>query len=114
MGAVLYESGLEKPIEFTSRSLTDAEKGYSQLDREAVAILFGVKKFNQFLYRRHFTLVTDNKPLHHIFNLKKGIPLMASSRLQRIALILSGYQFDIYHIKSKGYIADYFSRYPNV
>ena len=36
---------------------------------------------------------------------------MASSRLQRIALTLSGYQFDICHIKSKGNVADYFSRY---
>ncbi|XP_065356388.1 uncharacterized protein LOC135950789 [Calliphora vicina] len=47
VGAVLSqidEQGVERPIEFASRSLTDTEKRYSQLDREAVAILFGVKK----------------------------------------------------------------------
>lgn len=115
VGAVLSqigEDGLERPIEFSSRTLTDTEKRYSQLDREAVAILFGVKKFHQFLYGRRFVLVTDNKPLLHIFGPKKGIPVMASSRLQRIALMLSGYQFDVSHVKSKSNIADYFSRYP--
>lgn len=115
VGAVLSqidELGNERPVEFASRTLTDTEKRYSQLDREAVSILFGVTKFHQYLYGRHFTLVTDNKPLHYIFGPKKGIPMMASSRLQRIALTLSGYQFDVSHVKSKCNIADYFSRYP--
>ncbi|XP_036340257.1 uncharacterized protein K02A2.6-like [Rhagoletis pomonella] len=115
VGAVLSQisdQGEERPIEFASRKLSDTEQRYSQLDREAVAILYGVKKFHHFLYGRHFTLVTDKKPLHHIFNPKKGIPLMAASRLQRIAPTLSGYSFDIAHIKSATNIADFFSRYP--
>ncbi|XP_037811309.1 uncharacterized protein K02A2.6-like [Lucilia sericata] len=115
VGAVLSQindKGEDRTNEFASRTLTPTEKRYSQLDREAVSILFGVKKFHQYLYGRPFTLVTDNKPLHHIFNPKKGIPVMASNRLQRIALTLTGYQFDIAYIKSKCNIADYFSRYP--
>lgn len=116
VGAVLSQvttQGIERPIEFASRRLSETEQRYSQLDREAVAILYGVKKFHHFLYGRHFTLVTDNKPLHHIFDPNKGIPVMAANRLQRIALTLSGYTFDIVNIKSKTNIADYFSRNPS-
>lgn len=78
VGAVLSqmnEKGEERPVEFASRTLTDTEKRYSQIDREAVSILFGVKKFHQYLYGRPFALVMDNKPLHHIFNPKRGIPV---------------------------------------
>lgn len=71
--------GEEKPIEFASKTLSETEKRYSQLDREAVAILFGVKKFHSYIFGRQFTLVTDNKPLQHIFRPKKGIPVMASN-----------------------------------
>ncbi|XP_055913663.1 uncharacterized protein LOC129947217 [Eupeodes corollae] len=116
LGAVLsqvYENGLERPIEFASRKLTDTEQKYSQLDREAIAILFGVKRFHHYLYGREFTLVTDNKPLMHIFGSKKGIPQMAANRLQRIALVLTGYTFKIECIRSHANVADYFSRFPN-
>lgn len=115
VGAILMQidaKNVDKPIEFASRTLSQAEKNYSQLDREAVAIYFGVKKFHQYLYGRHFILVTDNKPLQHILSPKKGIPQMASNRLQRIALFLSGYSFDVVHVKSGANVADYFSRFP--
>lgn len=96
VGAILMQidaKNVDKPIEFASRTLSQAEKNYSQLDREAVAIYFGVKKFHQYLYGRHFILVTDNKPLQHILSPKKGIPQMASNRLQRIALFFVRLQF---------------------
>lgn len=38
-----YENGLVRPVAFASRSLPKAEKDYSQLDREALAIVFGIK-----------------------------------------------------------------------
>ncbi|XP_037930007.1 uncharacterized protein K02A2.6-like [Teleopsis dalmanni] len=116
VGAVLSQvapDGVEKPIEFASRILKPVERKYSQLDREAVAILFGVTKFHQYLYGRKFILVTDNKPLQYIFNPKKGIPQMAANRLQRIALALSGYNFQVEHIRSTQNVADYFSRFPS-
>lgn len=50
---------------------------------------------------RKFTLITDNKPLMSIFGNKKGIPLIAASRLQRWTIILSAYQYDIKFIKSQ-------------
>ena len=42
--------GTEKPVAFASRTLAPAEKNYSQLDKEALAIMFGVKKFHSYLY----------------------------------------------------------------
>ncbi|XP_036343688.1 uncharacterized protein K02A2.6-like, partial [Rhagoletis pomonella] len=116
LGAILSQvtaEGYEVPIEFASRKLSAAEMRYSQLDKEAIAILFGVKKFHNYLYGRHFKLVTDNKPLHYIFNPRKGIPVYAANRLQRIAITLSGYDFEIKHIRSNENVADYFSRNPS-
>lgn len=52
IGAVLAqkeEDGTERPISYASRSLAAAEKRYSQLDKEGLAIVFVVKKFHSFL-----------------------------------------------------------------
>ncbi|KAL5488897.1 hypothetical protein EMCRGX_G017911 [Ephydatia muelleri] len=79
----------------TLRSLATAERNYSQLDKEGLAIIFGVKKFHNYLYRRQFSIVTDHKPLIHLFSENRSIPAMASARLQRWALVLSAYQYKI-------------------
>ena len=98
IGAVIshvLSDGSEKPISFASHTLTAAEKNYSQLEKEALSLIFGVCKFHQYLYGRKFTLITDHKPLTAIFSSKKGIPILAATQLQRWALLLSGYDYNI-------------------
>ena len=99
-GAVLSHEmpdGTERPIAYASRSLSPAEKNYSQLDREGLSLIFGVNKFHQYLYGTHFTLITDHKPLLGLFNEARPIPHNASGRIQRWALTLSGYNYTIRH-----------------
>ena len=102
VGAVLshlMDNQSDKPIAYASRSLSTVERKYSQLDKEALAILFGVSKFHHYLYGRHFIIYSDHKPLMHILNQSKAVPVMASARLQRWALTLSSYHYSIKYRK---------------
>ncbi|XP_063830254.1 uncharacterized protein K02A2.6-like [Ostrinia nubilalis] len=105
-------AGRERPVIYVSRALTDAEKNYSQIDREALAIVFCLGKLHQYLYGRRFVLRTDHKPLVSIFGPKNGIPQMAASRLQRWAIKLAAYTYDIEFVSSKDNGADGLSRLP--
>lgn len=109
----LFPDGTERPIAFSSRVLSKSESNFSQIEKEALSIVFGVKKFYQYLYARHFTLLTDHQPLLTIFGKKKGIPQMAANRLQRWAHFLSAFDFTIQYVKSaKHSNADCLSRLP--
>ena len=77
VGAVLSlmdKNGQDKPIAYASRSLAPAERNYSQLEKEGLAIIFGVKKFHTYLFGRHFKILSDHKPLQHIFSPTKATP----------------------------------------
>ena len=76
-----FEDGSERPVAFASRTLSSAEKSYAQIEREALAITFGVRHFHKFLIGQRFTLVTDHKPLVKILGPKQGIPALAAARL---------------------------------
>lgn len=105
--------GTERPIAFASRSLTKAEKAYSQIDKEALALYWVVVKFHTYLYGRRFTLVTDHKPLVSILNPSAGIPAMTAAKLHRYALYLAGHTYNIEYRNTKSHCnADGLSRLP--
>lgn len=116
LGAVIshvFENGEERPIAYASRTLAPSERNYAQIEKEALGLVFGVKKFHKYLYGRQFTLVTDHKPLTRILGPKTGVPTLAAARMQRWALILSAYQYNIEYRKGATHAnADAFSRLP--
>lgn len=106
-------NGIEKPVAFVSRSLSTAEQNYSQLDREAVAIVFSVQKFYKYLYGRSFTLISDNRPLTRILQHNVKLPAITSARLLRYATFLSGFNYKVEHRKAEDHCnVDYLSRAP--
>ena len=116
LGAVMSHvmpNGEEQPVIFLSRSLSKSERNYSQIQREATSIYWAVKKLHYFLFGRHFTLVTDHKPLTSILHPHKGIPVMTAQRLQRYALFLSGMNYTIKYRSTKEHAnCDGLSRLP--
>ena len=117
IGTVLfhrYKDSSERLIANVSKTLTPAQRRYSQVQKEALAVIFGLTKFHHFLYARHFILVTDHKPLVAIFGPTRGIPAMAANRLARWALTLSQYDYEVEYRATKDHgNADVLSRLPS-
>ncbi len=114
LGAALLqpdESGNERPIAYASKALTDCETRYANIERELLAVCFGVDRFKTYLYGRRFKIITDHKPL--IMILQKNL-IQAPPRLQRMMLRLQGYDFEIVYRPGKEMILpDSLSRLPN-
>lgn len=105
-------NGKEQPMAYASRTLSQAERNYVQLEREALALIFGVKKFNQYLYGWQFTLVTDHQPLCKLFGHKEEVWPLAATCMQRWALI-SAYTYKIEYVPGSGnHCADCLSHLP--
>ncbi|KAL0098925.1 hypothetical protein PUN28_020833 [Cardiocondyla obscurior] len=116
VGAVLsqlHPDGTEKVIQYASQTLTKTQQNYSQIDKEAYSIIFGIKKFHQYLFGNHFTLLTDHKPLIQIFAPNKSLPVYSAMRMQHYAIFLQGFQYKIKYRKSTEHSnADCLSRLP--
>ena len=98
IGAVLshkMSNGEERPVAFASRTLSPAERNYSQVEKEALACVFAVKKFHLYIFGRQFTILTYHKPLLTLFGENKPISPQASARVQRWALTLAMYNYQI-------------------
>ena len=116
VGAVLSQvdaSGKEHPIGFVSRALATAERNYCQFEKEALAVVYGVKHFNNYLNGQRFTLITDHRPLLGVFGTGCRIPDMASARMIRWCLMLQDYTYDLVHKAGERHQnADALSRLP--
>lgn len=107
-----FPDGSLRPIAFVSRALTKAERNYSTIQKEALAIVFSVIKLHQYLMGIKFELHTDHKPLLSIFGENNGLPVMAAARMQRWAFLLSGFDYTIKYVKGVSNHADFLSRFP--
>ncbi|XP_055615012.1 uncharacterized protein K02A2.6-like [Toxorhynchites rutilus septentrionalis] len=104
----------EKAIYHASRSLTPAESRYSQIEKEALGLVYAVTKFHRMIYGRQFVLQTDHKPLPAIFGSKRGIPPYTANRLQRWAFTMLLYDFRIDYVSTDHFgHADILSRLIN-
>ena len=116
IGAVLAHKmpdGSERPVGFVSRTLNDAEKNYAQLEREGLALVFGVKRFYSYLFGYPFTLITDHKPLLGLLSECKSTSPQASARVKRWSLYLSMFDYTLAFRNTKAHAnADALSRLP--
>ena len=116
VGAVLLhimKDGSEKPIYFASKALSKAEQNYVQIEREGLAVIFGVSKFHKYIYGWEFTIITDHKPLLRLFKEDRAISPTGSARAQRWALVLASYHYQlVYKPGSKISNGDELSRLP--
>ncbi|XP_060126555.1 uncharacterized protein K02A2.6-like [Zootoca vivipara] len=104
IGAVLSHQlpdGREAPIEFYSRTLSSTEHNYAQIDKEALAVVAGVNKFHNYIYGRHFTIVTDHKPLLGLFAPDRQTPQILSPRMLRWSIFLNAYDYALHHRPGK-------------
>lgn len=115
IGAVLSQEdkGIEKVVQFYSRTLTVAERKLPQIQREALAIVDSIKHFHKYLFGHKFMLITDHEPLKAIFGTNKSLPQYTINRLQHYAIFLQSYDYEIRCKKGLqiGH-ADCFSRLP--
>ena len=95
-------------VAYASRSLSTVEQTYSQTEREALAVIWGCEKFHLYLIGAKFTIITDHKALEVIYSPKSKPP----ARIERWALRLQQYDFDIQHRPGEGNPADVLSRQP--
>nr|XP_056721023.1 uncharacterized protein K02A2.6-like [Euleptes europaea] len=116
VGAVLSHQlpgGWEAPIAFYSRTLSTAERNYAQIDREALAVVAGVKKFHDYVYGRPFSIITDHKPLLGLFVPDRQTPQILSPRMLRWSIFLNAYDFRLLHRPGSSIAnADALSRLP--
>ena len=106
IGSVLLQN--DQPIAYVSRALTDAETRYAQIEKELLAIVFAVEKFEHYIYGRHTVVHSDHRPLQSIFD--KPIS-MTTARLQRMLIRLTKFDLEIVYQPGKYmHVADALSR----
>jgi hypothetical protein len=109
LGSVMFQNG--NPVAYASRTLSIAERRYAQIEKEMLAVTYGLEKFHHFTYGREVKVITDHKPLVSIV----GKPLSkAPRRLQNLLLRAMNYNYVLEYKAGKEIpVADALSRAPN-
>ena len=108
LGAVLLQDiqSTLHPVSFASRKMLDRECRYSTIERECLAIVWGITKFSKFLWGTHFILQTDHRPLTFLRTSR-----FKNSRIMRWALSLQEYKFEVQPVPgTQNILADLLSR----
>ena len=90
IGAVLMQEhdGEDFPLAYASKKLLPREQRYSTVEKECLAIIWAVKKFDYYLFGRVFEIHTDHKPLTYLQTIK-----MTNKRIMRWSMCLQEYRF---------------------
>ena len=113
LGVVLLQQndGNWKPVAYASRSLSDTERRYAQIEQEALASTWACEKFRYYTLGRSFLIESDHKPLIPLLNTKHLDDL--PPRILRFRLRLAKFKYTAQHIPEKLlYVADALSRAP--
>ena len=95
LGAVILQqssssSNQWKPVAYASRPMTDTEKRYAQIEKEALAATWASERFSEYVIGRHFLLETDHKPL---------VPLLSNKRLDTASYYKTAREIPMYSTK---------------
>ena len=109
IGAILVQedsNGLERPIHFLSRQLTEVQRRYPVIEKEAYAIIFALTKLRPYLFGADFQILTDHMPLKALFTGE-----VKNTRVQRWAVLMAEYAAPIvYFAGARNVWADMLSR----
>ena len=108
LGSTLQQDG--RPVGYASRMLTGTEQRYAQIEKEMLAVTFGLEKFHHYTYGRRLQVITDHKPL--VSNINKPLS-KAPKRLQNMLLRSQMYNYNLVYVPGKDIpVADALSRAP--
>ncbi|UYV83342.1 K02A2.6-like [Cordylochernes scorpioides] len=114
IGGVLRQEqpdGFLKPVAYVSRTLSETERRYSQIEKEGLAIVWTRDRLKYYVTGIKINIVTDHKPLIAIFTSKSLEDI--TPRLQRLKMRMMRYSYQISHIAvKKQIVADVLSRKP--
>lgn len=114
IGAVLLQESHDgwKPIAYASRSMTETERRYVQIEKEALAVTWACDKFADYVIGKHFQIESDHKPLIPLLNSKHFDNLPA--RILRFWLRMGRFNYTVFHVPGKLLeAADALSRAPS-
>nr|XP_047140200.1 uncharacterized protein K02A2.6-like [Hydra vulgaris] len=99
ISGILSQNG--HPVLYLSRTLSDAETRYSNIEREASAIVWSAHRARHFLLGRKFKLISDHRPLEFIFESNKELPKVTSARILRWAIQMMAFDYEISYKKGE-------------